>query len=131
MDFDSFAKAGVALGSGALLICDEDTCVVDLARVLVNFFLVESCGKCNPCRIGNQRSAHILSRIAEGLGNLEDLDTLQLLSDNMTALSNCGLGQTAGSPLRDLLKYFRAEVEAHIRLKVCPTGVCPMSGRVH
>ncbi len=127
MDFDSFSKAGVALGSGALLICDEDTCVVDLAKVLINFFRFESCGKCNPCRIGNQRSFEILTNISEGRGTLSDLDFLQMLSDNMTLLSNCGLGQTAGTPLRDILKYFRAEVEAHIRLKVCPAGICPMT----
>lgn len=129
MDFDSFAKTGVALGSGALLICNEDTCVVDLAKVLLNFFRKEGCGKCNPCRIGTQRAYQILANIAEGVGSLKDLDDLLMLSDNLYEMSNCGLGQTAGTPLRDILKYFRAEVEAHIRLKVCPTGVCPMSGR--
>ncbi|HEY9077312.1 MAG TPA: NADH-quinone oxidoreductase subunit NuoF [Anaerolineaceae bacterium] len=130
MDFDSFNRAGVSLGSGALLICDEDTCVVDLARVLVNFFRVESCGKCNPCRIGTQRSYEILTAISEGLGTMKDLEYLQTLSDNMNLLSNCGLGQTSGTPLRDVLKYFRAEVEAHIKLKVCPSGICPMSGHI-
>ena len=129
MDFDSFAKAGVALGSGALLICDEDTCVVDLAKVLLNFFRKESCGKCNPCRIGNQRAFEILTNISEGTGQLKDLDDMLLLSDNLYQLSNCGLGQTAGAPIRDILTYFRAEVEAHIRLKVCPAGICPMSGK--
>ncbi|GAP14929.1 NAD(P)-dependent iron-only hydrogenase diaphorase component flavoprotein [Longilinea arvoryzae] len=126
MDFDSFSKAGVALGSGALLICDEDTCVVDLAKTLLNFFRVESCGKCNPCRIGTQRAFDILTSITEGTASLKDLDTLLELSSNMAQMSNCGLGQTAGTPLTDILKYFRAEVEAHIRLKVCPAGVCPM-----
>jgi NADP-reducing hydrogenase subunit HndC len=129
MDFDSFAKAGVALGSGALLICDEDTCVVDLAKVLLNFFRKESCGKCTPCRVGSQRAYEILTNISEGTGSLKDLDDLMKLSDNLYQLSNCGLGQTAGAPIRDILNYFRAEVEAHIRLKVCPTGVCPMSGK--
>ncbi|TLN22731.1 NADP oxidoreductase, partial [bacterium] len=126
MDFDSFSKAGVALGSGALLICDEETCVVDLARVLLNFFRVESCGKCNPCRIGTQRAYEILTAITEGQGTLKDLDTLLELSGQMALMANCGLGQTAGTPLTDILKYFRAEVEAHIRLKVCPAGVCTM-----
>lgn len=130
MDFDSFANAGVALGSGALLICDENTCVVDLAKVLLNFFRKESCGKCNPCRIGNQRAYEILDRISEGAGTMRDLDDLLNISENLYQLSNCGLGQTAGSPLRDILNHFRAEVEAHIRLKVCPTGICPMSGKV-
>jgi NADP-reducing hydrogenase subunit HndC len=128
MDFDSFSKAGVALGSGALLICDENTCVVDLAKVLMNFFRVESCGKCTPCRIGNQRAYEILDQISEGIGTLSDLDDLESISDNLYQLSNCGLGQTSGTPIKDVLKYFRAEVEAHIRLKVCPTGVCSMSG---
>lgn len=126
MDFDAYTKAGVSLGSGALLICNEDTCVVDLAKVLMNFFRRESCGKCNPCRIGTQRSYEILDNISKGTGTLADLDTLLELADNMNQLSNCGLGQTAGTPVRDILKYFRAEVEAHIRLKVCPTGICPV-----
>jgi NADP-reducing hydrogenase subunit HndC len=129
MDFDSFSKAGVAMGSGALLICDEETCVVDLAKVLLNFFRVESCGKCNPCRIGNQRAYEILTNISEGTGKMQDLNDLTTLANNLYELSNCGLGQTSGAPIRDILNYFRAEVEAHIRLKVCPSGVCPMSGR--
>lgn len=129
MDFDSFNRAGVALGSGALLICDEDTCVVDLARVLINFFRRESCGKCTPCRIGTQRAYDILTRITQGRGELKDLDEILSLSDNLYQLSNCGLGQTAGTPLKDIITHFRAEVEAHIRLKVCPTGICPMHTR--
>jgi NADP-reducing hydrogenase subunit HndC len=129
MDFDSFSTAGVSLGSGALLICDEDTCVVDLAKVLLNFFRKESCGKCTPCRIGNQRAFEILTNISEGTGAMKDLDDLMMLSQNLYQLSNCGLGQTSGAPIRDILNYFRAEVEAHIRLKVCPSGVCPMSGK--
>ncbi|PKN90180.1 MAG: NADP oxidoreductase, partial [Chloroflexi bacterium HGW-Chloroflexi-7] len=129
MDFDSFNKAGVALGSGALLICDEDTCVVDLAKTLLNFFRKESCGKCNPCRIGNQRAFEILTNISEGTGTMSDLTDLMNLSDNLYQLSNCGLGQTSGAPIRDILNHYRAEVEAHIRLKVCPTGICPMSGK--
>lgn len=129
MDFDSFSKAGVSLGSGALLICDEDTCSVDLVKVLLNFFRKESCGKCNPCRIGTQRAYEILSNISEGTGTQQDIADLNELSDNMNLLSNCGLGQTAGTPLHDVLSHFRAEVDAHINLKVCPSGVCPMSGR--
>jgi NADP-reducing hydrogenase subunit HndC len=129
MDFDSFNKTGVSLGSGALLICNEETCVVDLAKVLVNFFVNEGCGKCNPCRIGGNRSLNILTNISEGVGTLDDLNTLIELSENLYQLSNCGLGQTAGVPQRDILKYFRSEVEAHIQLKVCPAGVCAMSGQ--
>lgn len=129
MDFDSFSKAGVSLGSGALLIGNQDVCAVDLARVLLNFFRFESCGKCNPCRVGNKRAFDVLTNIAEGIGRMQDLADLQMLSKQLFELSNCGLGQTAGSPLADILAHFQAEVEAHIKLKVCPTGVCPMSGR--
>jgi NADH:ubiquinone oxidoreductase subunit F (NADH-binding) len=130
MDFDSFARAGVSLGSGALLICDEDTCVVDLARVLLNFFRNESCGKCTPCRVGTQRAHHVLTAISEGVATQKDLDTLQMLSENLNDLSHCGLGQTAAVPIRDIFKHFRAEVDAHVQLKVCPTGACSMSGRL-
>ncbi len=126
MDFDSYNRAGVSLGSGALLICDEDTCIIDLAKVLLNFFQRESCGKCTPCRVGTHRAYETLKSISEGRAELKDLDDMLYLSDNLANLSNCGLGQTAGTPIRDILKYFRAEVEAHIRLKVCPAGVCPM-----
>ena len=126
MDFDSFQKAGVSLGSGALLICDDSNCVVDLARVLMQFFRFESCGKCTPCRIGTQHAYEILTRISEGTADIGELDEILKLADSMEKLSNCGLGQTAGVPVRDILKHFRAEVEAHIKLGVCPLGVCPM-----
>jgi len=124
MDFDSFQKAGVALGSGALLICDDNNCVVDLAKVLLKFFRNESCGKCTPCRLGTQRVSELLESISSGNGKIEELSELQKLTDSLYELSNCGLGQTAGTPVRDVLNYFRAEVEAHIRLKVCPAGIC-------
>jgi NADP-reducing hydrogenase subunit HndC len=127
MDFESFRRAGVSLGSGALLICDERTCVVDLAKVLMQFFRFESCGKCTPCRIGTQRTYEILQRLSEGTAVLSELDELQKLGDFMEKLSNCGLGQTASVPIRDILRHFRAEVEAHIRLGVCPAGVCEMN----
>ena len=130
MDFESFKKAGVSLGSGALLVCDERTCVVDLAITLMKFFRSESCGKCTPCRVGTERAVRILTSISEGQAKLEDLDTLSKLSDEMELASNCGLGQTAAVPIRDTLKNFRAEVEAHIRLGVCPAGVCAMAAEV-
>ena len=126
MDFESFQKAGVSLGSGALLVCDDDTCVIDLAKVLMNFFKNESCGKCTPCRIGTYQAYQLLDKISQGDGTQDDLARLQLLAESLTALSNCGLGQTASVPIRDVLKHFRAEVDAHINLKVCPAGVCPM-----
>jgi NADP-reducing hydrogenase subunit HndC len=127
MDFESFRRAGVSLGSGALLICDENNCVVDLAKVLMQFFRFESCGKCTPCRIGTPRCYQILDKISEGNATLADLEDLQMLWENMEQVSNCGLGQTAAVPIRDIMKHFRAEVEAHIRLGVCPTGICRMS----
>ncbi|MBN1219413.1 MAG: NADH-quinone oxidoreductase subunit NuoF [Anaerolineae bacterium] len=129
MDYDSYTRAGVSLGSGALLICNEETCVVDLARVLLNFFAVESCGKCTPCRVGGKRAYQILTNIAEGTGKMDDIDDLKHIADNLAILSNCGLGQTAAVPIRDVFRHFVAEVEAHIKLKVCPAGVCAMSGR--
>ncbi|GAB4495545.1 MAG: NADH-quinone oxidoreductase subunit NuoF [Anaerolineales bacterium] len=130
MDFESYQKAGVSLGSGALLICDENTCVIDLARVLLNFFRNESCGKCTPCRVGTHRAYGVLERIAEGLGTMRDLEELDVIYNGLSQLSNCGLGSTAGTPLRGILDHYRAEVEAHIKLKVCPSGVCAMSGQV-
>ncbi len=96
------------------------------ARVLLNFFRQECCGKCTPCRIGTQRAYEILTNLAEGTAQLSDLDYLQKLSESLAQYSNCGLGQTAGVPIRDILKYFRAEVEAHVRLKICPAGACLM-----
>lgn len=126
LGFESFRRAGVSMGSGALLICDERTCVVDLARVLMQFFRFESCGKCTPCRVGTQRAFEILTRITEGQGKMSDIDGLLQLSNNMEQLSNCGLGQTAAVPVRDILHHYRAEVEAHILLGSCPAGVCSM-----
>jgi NADP-reducing hydrogenase subunit HndC len=130
MDFESFRKAGVSLGSGALLICDQNTCIVDLVKVLLQFFRFESCGKCTPCRVGTQRAYEIVDRITQGQGKLEDLDVLTSLAQEMERAANCGLGQTAGVPIRDMLKHFRTEVEAHIRLGSCPTGVCAMTSEV-
>lgn len=128
MDFESLPNAGVSLGSGALLICDETVCVVDLAKVLLNFFKVESCGKCNPCRIGTTRAYNILNNISEGIGTLHDLEDLREIQKQLYELSNCGLGQTAAAPIKDILHHFMAEVEAHVVSKTCPSGVCAMSG---
>ncbi len=92
--------------------------------MLLQFFRFESCGKCTPCRVGTQRAYEIVDRITQGQGKLEDLNTLQNLIREMERASNCGLGQTAIVPIRDMLKHFRTEVEAHILLDSCPTGVC-------
>ena len=127
MDFDSFRNAGVSLGSGALLVCDEDTCVVDLAKVILRFFRNECCGKCTPCRIGTLRLYEIMTQVSEGKASLSDLDLMMKISEAMSEVSNCGLGQTASTALRDILKDFRAEVEAHIIDHLCPVGVCPIA----
>jgi NADP-reducing hydrogenase subunit HndC len=129
MDYDSYGKLGVALGSGALLICDEATCAVDLVRVLLKFFRHESCGKCTPCRVGTAQAHDILSRIAAGLGQPGDPAALEQLAHSLETLSNCGLGQTAAQPLRDLLRHFRAELDAHLKLGVCPAGACELAGQ--
>jgi len=126
MDFESYRKAGVSLGSGALLICNDSVCIVDLAIVLTNFFRVECCGKCTPCRIGTKRAHDLLIGISKGQGKMEDLAELENLGHDLIALSNCGLGQTAGTPLKDMFNYFRAEVEAHVKLGICPCGICQM-----
>jgi NADP-reducing hydrogenase subunit HndC len=107
-----------------LLICDEHTCVVDLAKVLLQFFRFECCAKCTPCRTGTQRLYNIVSEIADGRGTLENLEILQSLGQEMELLSNCGLGQTASVAIRDILKHFRPEVEEHIRDHFCRAGVC-------
>ena len=124
MDFESWRTAGASLGSGALLICDEHTCVVDLAKVLLQFFRFECCAKCTPCRTGTQRIYTIISDIADGRGTLESLDELQAFGQDMELLSNCGLGQTASVAVRDILKHFRPEVEEHVRDHICRAGVC-------
>lgn len=126
MDFEGFRKAGVSLGSGALLICDQNTCIVDLAKVLLRFFRFESCGKCTPCWVGTQWAYVILDRITRGQAKLSDLDLVANLARQMELIAHCGLGQTAGVPLRDMIKNFRAEVETHIVEGTCPAGVCPM-----
>jgi NADP-reducing hydrogenase subunit HndC len=124
MDFESWRTAGASLGSGALLICDEKTCVVDLAKVLLQFFRFECCAKCTPCRTGTQRIYNIIKEITDGRGTLESLDELQAFGQDMELLSNCGLGQTASVAVRDILKHFRPEVEEHVRDHVCRAGVC-------
>ncbi len=124
MDFESYRKAGASLGSGALLICDENTCVVDLAKVLMQFFRFECCAKCTPCRIGTQQLYQIITEISEGRGTIESLDELLEMGQDMELLSNCGLGQTASVAVRDILKHFRIEVEEHILERRCRAGVC-------
>src|SRR6056297_1624139 len=124
ISYDNLVSLGSMMGSGGMIVMDEDNCMVDVARFFLDFTVDESCGKCTPCREGTKRMLEILNRIVEGKGTLEDLDTLEELSDNIKNTSLCGLGQTAPNPVISTLKYFRDEYEAHVTSKKCPAGVC-------
>lgn len=124
IDYDSLTKLGSMMGSGGLIVMDEDTCMVDLARFFMDFTVDESCGKCPPCRIGTKRMHEILVKITEGKGTLEDLDKLEVLAKNIKEASLCGLGQSAPNPVLSTMKYFRDEYVAHVVDKKCPAGVC-------
>ena len=124
IDYDSLTKLGSMMGSGGLIVMDEDTCMVDLARFFLDFTVDESCGKCPPCRIGTKRMHELLVRITEGKGEPEDLDKLEVLAKNIKASALCGLGQSAPNPVLSTMKYFRDEYMAHVVDKKCPAGVC-------
>ena len=124
IDYDNLIAIGSMMGSGGLIVMDEDTCMVDLARFFLEFTVDESCGKCTPCRIGTKRLLEILDKIIAGNGELEDLDRLEELSNYIKSASLCGLGQTAPNPVLSTLRYFKDEYIAHIVDKKCPAGVC-------
>ncbi len=124
LDFDSLKKAGAIIGSGGLVVMDEDTCMVEVARFFMNFTQNESCGKCVPCREGTKRMLEILERIVAGKGQEGDIELLEELADTITNTALCGLGKTAANPVVSTIKYFRSEYEAHIRDKRCPAGAC-------
>ncbi|MDZ7597001.1 MAG: NADH-ubiquinone oxidoreductase-F iron-sulfur binding region domain-containing protein [Desulfobacterales bacterium] len=124
IDFDSLQSAGAMMGSGGMVVMDEDTCMVDVARYFVDFTQKESCGKCTFCRIGTWHLLEILTRITRGEGREGDLETLETLGEDIRAGSLCGLGKTAPNPVLTTLRYFRDEYEAHIRQKRCPACVC-------
>ncbi|MBE7039202.1 MAG: NADH-quinone oxidoreductase subunit NuoF [Ruminococcaceae bacterium] len=124
IDYDSLISIGSMMGSGGLIVMDEDNCMVDIAKFFLEFTVDESCGKCTPCRIGTKRLYEILDKITKGQGTMEDLDKLEKLCNDIKASSLCGLGQTAPNPVLSTLRYFRDEYEAHVRDKVCPAGVC-------
>lgn len=124
MDYEALAEAGSILGSGGLVVMDEDTCMVDIARFFMEFTQDESCGKCTPCRVGTRRILEILTRICEGKGKPEDIDTLHYLSDEINENSLCGLGKGAPNPVKSTLNHFLDEYEAHIFEKRCPAKVC-------
>ena len=124
IDYDNLTAIGSMMGSGGLIVMDEDTCMVDLAKFFLEFTVDESCGKCSPCRIGTRRMLEILTRITEGNGTLEDLDELEEIAATLKTNSLCALGQTAANPVLSTIKHFRDEYLAHIVDKACPAGVC-------
>ena len=124
IDYDSLISIGSMMGSGGLIVMDEDTCMVDIAKFFLEFTVDESCGKCAPCRIGTKRLLEILEKITSGKGTLEDIDKLEELCYSIKDSAFCGLGQTAPNPILSTLKYFRDEYIAHVVDKKCPAGVC-------
>lgn len=124
IDYDSLTQLGSMMGSGGLIIMDEDTCMVDIAKFFLEFTVDESCGKCPPCRIGTKRMYEILERITEGKGEEGDIEKLEMLAKNIKASALCGLGQTAPNPILSTLRYFRHEYIEHVRDKKCAAGVC-------
>ncbi len=124
IDFDNLTKIGCMMGSGGLIVMDEDTCMVDIAKFFLEFTVDESCGKCSPCRIGTVRLLEILDKITSGNGEMEDLDKLEELANYIKSASLCALGQTAPNPILSTLHFFRDEYIAHIVDKKCPAGVC-------
>ena len=124
IDYDNLMAIGSMMGSGGLIVMDEDTCMVDIARFFLDFTVDESCGKCTPCRVGTKRLLELLDKIIAGNGELEDLDRMEELCNYIKSASLCGLGQTAPNPVLSTLRYFREEYVAHIVDKKCPAGVC-------
>ena len=124
IDYDSLIAIGSMMGSGGLIVMDEDTCMVDIAKFFLEFTVDESCGKCTPCRVGTKRMLEILDKITKGKGTLEDIDKLEELAEAIKTTALCGLGQTAPNPVLSTLHYFRDEYVAHVTEKKCPAGVC-------
>ena len=124
IDYDNLKEIGSMMGSGGLIVMDEDTCMVDIAKFFLEFTVDESCGKCTPCRIGTRRMLEILEKITKGQAEMEDLDKLEELCRHLQSASLCALGQTAPNPVLSTLRYFRDEYIAHIVDKKCPAGVC-------
>ncbi len=124
VSYESLTALGAIMGSGGLVVMDETTCMVDVAKFFLEFTQKESCGKCVPCREGTKHMLLLLEKITEGKGTMEDLDTLEGLANMVKEMSLCGLGQTAPNPVLTTLRYFRDEYEAHIRDHKCPAGAC-------
>ena len=124
IDYDNLIAAGSMMGSGGMIVMDEDNCMVDIARFFLDFTVDESCGKCVPCRVGTRRMLEILNRICEGQGEDGDIERLETLAANISKSALCALGQTAPNPVLSTIRQFRSEYEAHIYEKRCPAGVC-------
>ena len=124
IDFENLKSIGCMMGSGGLIVMDEDSCMVDIAKFFLEFTVSESCGKCTPCRVGTKRMLEILTRLSEGKGEMEDLEKLEELANFIQTNSLCGLGQTAPNPVLSTMRFFRDEYVAHIKDKTCPAGVC-------
>ncbi len=124
IDYENLIALGSMMGSGGLIVMDEDTCMVDIAKFFLEFTVDESCGKCPPCRIGTKRMHEILDRITQGKGEEGDIEKLEILAESIKQGALCGLGQTAPNPVLSTLKYYRHEYEAHVKDKKCPAGVC-------
>lgn len=124
IDYDTLTALGSMMGSGGMIVMDEDNCMVDIARFFLDFTVDESCGKCVPCRVGTKRMLELLEKITSGKGALEDIDKLEELAYSIKASALCGLGQTAPNPVLSTLRYFRHEYEAHVVDKKCPAGAC-------
>jgi NAD-dependent dihydropyrimidine dehydrogenase PreA subunit len=124
VDYEKLTEAGSIMGSGGMVVMDEETCMVDIARFFMEFIQDESCGKCVPCRVGTKRMLEILTRICDGNGREGDIELLEALSKEIRQDSLCGLGQGAPNPVVSTLKHFRHEYEAHIYDKQCPAKVC-------
>ena len=124
IDYDSLIQIGSMMGSGGLIVMDEDNCMVDIAKFFLEFTVDESCGKCAPCRIGTKRLLELLTRITDGKGTMEDLDKIEELANAIKSSSLCALGQSAPNPVLSTMRYFKDEYIAHVRDKKCPAGVC-------
>ena len=127
MDYESLAKVGSIMGSGGLIVMDETSCMVDVAKFFMEFCMSESCGKCVPCRVGTTQIHNILERITQGQGTSTDIAMLEELADLVKNTSLCGLGQTAPNPTLSTLRYFLNEYTAHVEEGTCPAGACTIN----
>ncbi|NMC83439.1 MAG: NADH-quinone oxidoreductase subunit L, partial [Armatimonadetes bacterium] len=130
VDYESLAKVGSIMGSGGMIVMDDTSCMVDMARFFMEFCMTESCGKCVPCRVGTRQMYDILTKMTNGSATMDDLALLEELCGMVKSTSLCGLGQTAPNPVVSTLRYFREEYLAHIEGKTCPAGVCEMPAGV-